>query len=152
GPGRGKGAPGHRTERRKDGGATELHHRLNETRTDSDTGAADAERRDSLALAPHRRGLATRSVPSDAQGRGTRSRWAKRGGVCDESRGQPRVAARSREVRALPSAARPACAHPEREWRHAAPGHPNLRSSAMGASAITPASTLRTLSPKSRSR
>ena len=77
----------------------------------------------------HRRGMAARSVPTHAQGRRdaastdrARSEYAAALG------GQPPVAARPREVRHVPSAARAAGPHPEGRWvANATHRHPHLR-------------------------
>ena len=62
GPSGGKGKPGQGPERGQDEGETALHDRLNETRTDSETGAGDARSGTHQPVPSHRRSLASRGV------------------------------------------------------------------------------------------
>ena len=116
------------TERRNDGRDFELANCLNETRTDSETGEEQAGRGAHHARSPHRHGLAARGVPPNAQGRRRGRRWTKRDRIRRTAGGQPPVAARSRQVRDVPGAARAAGPHPEGRWEaNATHRHSDLR-------------------------
>ncbi len=112
----------------KDGRDSELTNHLDETSTDSGSGAASSRAGVHDARPSHRHRLAARGVPTHAQGRSDRHRRTDERGVRREPGGQPPVAARPLQVRRLPSAPRPSRAHPEGRWVANAPHrHSNLR-------------------------
>ena len=116
GPCGGKGEPGCGTVGGKDGEDTKPHNCLNKTGTDSDAGEASA--RDGVHIAESSRGsrVATRGPSVHRQGR---RRWCRRADgrrVREQAFGKSPDAARSCEVRYVPSAARTQGPHPEGRW------------------------------------
>src|SRR5438094_9387069 len=92
GPRGGKGLPGTRTEGGNDDGDTKLREHLNETRSDSDSGEAEAGDGAYVALSSHRSGVASRGVPTYAKRRCERHRRTDSGRVRGASGGEPPLA------------------------------------------------------------
>jgi len=112
----------------KDDRGTELARRLNQTRTNSETGEGKAGGQTVDAGPLHRRELVTRGLPLHAEGRRTWRGRTRRGAVRGAAGRQPPVAPRPRQVRALLGAAGEAGPHPEgRGVGHPTDRHSNLR-------------------------
>src|SRR6188768_577800 len=94
----GKELPGHGTVGGNDGRDTDPRNHLNENRTDSNTGKADARSRIANAGASHRHRLAERSASAHPQGWSSGSGWPDGGRVRGKSGEQSSVAARPRQV------------------------------------------------------
>src|SRR5262245_33248042 len=129
GPGGGKGAPRRGTAGRKHGRYAETGTRVNKATAASGAGAAVAAVGVHLPQPLPGPPLADRGLQSHPRGRCPGRGRTDRRGLWGQLAGEPAVAPGARQVRHVPSAPRPACAHSQGTGlgRDAPPGDPDLR-------------------------